>query len=154
MAYTSQNDWPDDGDGFLSVFNRRALLANGVAVGDARGAGRGLNPAHATTSSEPGARPLDARAEAKKIAFDRVGSGETILPTGGPRRPRTGVSDLGGLGQRRTRNAPSAKGPLAIAIGAPRSALPIIKRRFPHLRYPYVSSPARRRGRAPYIGRL
>jgi pimeloyl-ACP methyl ester carboxylesterase len=52
-----------------------ALIGGGVAIGGAWGAGVGLDAARAA----PGSGPLDAEAKAKKIAFDRVGGGETIL---------------------------------------------------------------------------
>jgi pimeloyl-ACP methyl ester carboxylesterase len=57
------------------ALNGRALIGGGVATAGASGAGVGLDAARAA----PGSTPLDAEAEAKKIAFDRVGGGETIL---------------------------------------------------------------------------
>jgi pimeloyl-ACP methyl ester carboxylesterase len=57
------------------VLNGRALIGGGAAIAGTGGAGAGLDAARAAT----GSTPLDAEAEAKKIAFDRVGGGETIL---------------------------------------------------------------------------
>jgi pimeloyl-ACP methyl ester carboxylesterase len=63
--------------------HRRAPLAHGVAVAGAWAAGAALNPGHAATSSEPSSGRLDTEAEAKKIAFDRIGSGDKVLMISG-----------------------------------------------------------------------
>jgi|HubBroStandDraft_4_1064222.scaffolds.fasta_scaffold00498_3 pimeloyl-ACP methyl ester carboxylesterase len=65
---------------------RRDLLTAGLALVGALGVGveafaaapAAADPAQAGAPAG-GARPLDARAEAKKIAFDRVGKGEKVL---------------------------------------------------------------------------
>jgi pimeloyl-ACP methyl ester carboxylesterase len=61
------------------LLDRRGLIGGGVAIAGALGAGVGLDVARAAPSVAPSSEPLDAKAEAKKIAFDRVGSGEPIL---------------------------------------------------------------------------
>jgi pimeloyl-ACP methyl ester carboxylesterase len=69
--------------GTVSLRRRNVLTAGLTLAGafgtgvDAFGAAAADPPAGGTPSS--GARPLDARAEAKKIAFDRVGKGEKVL---------------------------------------------------------------------------
>jgi pimeloyl-ACP methyl ester carboxylesterase len=56
-----------------------AQVRVGVDAADAQGGGVGNGAATAA----PGAGPLDAQAEARKIAFDRVGSGEQVLMLSG-----------------------------------------------------------------------
>src|SRR5579863_4986483 len=69
--------------GTVSLRRRNVLttgltLAGAFGIGmDAFGAAAADPPAGGTPAS--GARPLDARAEAKKIAFDRAGKGEKVL---------------------------------------------------------------------------
>jgi len=65
---------------------RRDFLKTGVAIAGALSVGLGLNATAATAPSArpdseytPGSSPLDAKSEAKKIAFDRIGSGEKVL---------------------------------------------------------------------------
>jgi pimeloyl-ACP methyl ester carboxylesterase len=64
---------------------RRDLLTDGMALASALSIS-GLSamcvaatPDERAPTSGPGAAPLDAAAEAKKIAFDRVGNGERVL---------------------------------------------------------------------------
>ena len=65
---------------------RRDLLAGSIAVA---AVGFGLDAlipaANAQTAAapKPGIRPLDARAEARKIAFDRIGKGKKIFMISG-----------------------------------------------------------------------
>jgi len=66
--------------------NRRELLRGGVAFASALSVGLGLDATSAAaprarSDSEytPGSGPLDAKSEAKKIAFDRIGNGEKVL---------------------------------------------------------------------------
>jgi pimeloyl-ACP methyl ester carboxylesterase len=60
--------------------DRRAFLRGGIAFAGALSVAAGLNAnAAATPRSEPGEGSLDVVAEAKKIAFDRVGNGEKVL---------------------------------------------------------------------------
>jgi pimeloyl-ACP methyl ester carboxylesterase len=66
-----------------ALFDRRALLGAGAAIAGAWGAGVGPDSARAAPSAAPGMGPLDADAEAKKIAFDRVGSGDKVLMISG-----------------------------------------------------------------------
>jgi pimeloyl-ACP methyl ester carboxylesterase len=68
------------------LLRRRALLQRGIAFAGALSVGLGLNTigaadplAERSQASAPVPAPLDAAAEAKKIAFDRVGSGEKVL---------------------------------------------------------------------------
>jgi pimeloyl-ACP methyl ester carboxylesterase len=66
--------------GCADLPDRRAFLRGGIAFAGALSVGAGLNPiAAATLPSERGEGALDAAAEAKKIAFDRVGNGEKLL---------------------------------------------------------------------------
>jgi pimeloyl-ACP methyl ester carboxylesterase len=61
-----------------NVLTTGLTLAGAFGIGmDAFGAAAADPPARGTPAT--GARPLDARAEAKKIAFDRVGKGEKVL---------------------------------------------------------------------------
>src|SRR5580692_3028327 len=55
---------------------RAGALTVGFDLGEPVRAGS-LAPADSTAT--PGSAPLDARSEAKKIAFDRVGHGEKVL---------------------------------------------------------------------------
>jgi pimeloyl-ACP methyl ester carboxylesterase len=66
--------------------NRRRVLQGGGALLAALSMGAGLTPlgsaasfTEAGSAPESGRPPLDAVAEAKKIAFDRVGKGEKVL---------------------------------------------------------------------------
>jgi pimeloyl-ACP methyl ester carboxylesterase len=60
--------------------DRRALLGRGIAFAGALGMGVGLNATEAAAPrSMQTPTSLDAAAEAKKIAFDRVGNGEKVL---------------------------------------------------------------------------
>jgi pimeloyl-ACP methyl ester carboxylesterase len=60
------------------LLHRRALLEQRTAAAGAVGTGTGLGASRtAGAAAEQG--PLDAKAEAKKIAFDRVGEGEKVL---------------------------------------------------------------------------
>jgi pimeloyl-ACP methyl ester carboxylesterase len=70
--------------------DRRTLLSRGAAFAAALGFGmateRAANLARAAGGSAVpsyGSGPLDAKREAKKIAFDRVGSGQTVLMISG-----------------------------------------------------------------------
>jgi pimeloyl-ACP methyl ester carboxylesterase len=64
--------------------DRRSLLKGGVALVGALGVGAQLGaPAAADEGAQPGSASLDAASEAKKIAFDRMGKGETILMISG-----------------------------------------------------------------------
>jgi pimeloyl-ACP methyl ester carboxylesterase len=74
------------------LLNRRGMIGGSVAM--AWGAGVGLDPARAASSVAPSSGPLDAMAEAKKIAFDRVGSGEPILLISGFPSTRRSWSQL------------------------------------------------------------
>jgi pimeloyl-ACP methyl ester carboxylesterase len=56
------------------VLHRRALLESAGVFAGALGMGLGLDAAAAAPAS-----PFDAKAEAKKIAFDRAGTGEQVL---------------------------------------------------------------------------
>jgi pimeloyl-ACP methyl ester carboxylesterase len=65
---------------------RRDFLKRGIALAGALGLGMGLDEtgaagplAQLASASAPGSAPLDAKSEAKKIAFDRIGNGEKIL---------------------------------------------------------------------------
>jgi pimeloyl-ACP methyl ester carboxylesterase len=65
---------------------RRELLRRGMAFAGALSMGLGLGEggpasprAEADSGATPGATPLDAKSEAKKIAFDRIGKGEKVL---------------------------------------------------------------------------
>jgi pimeloyl-ACP methyl ester carboxylesterase len=62
--------------------NRRVILERGLALGAALSSGRGLGISTAIGAplSEPAASgPIDFKAEAMKIAYDRVGRGEKVL---------------------------------------------------------------------------
>jgi pimeloyl-ACP methyl ester carboxylesterase len=60
--------------------DRRAFLRGGIASAGALSVSAGLKAiAAATPPSEPSEGSLDAAAEAKKIAFERVGNGEKVL---------------------------------------------------------------------------
>jgi pimeloyl-ACP methyl ester carboxylesterase len=69
----------------VDILGRRTLLKSGMAFAGALSVGVGLSmdgDARSSTDlrpSEQEAMPLDAAAEAKKIAFDRVGTGEKLL---------------------------------------------------------------------------
>ena len=77
-------DWRNTGEssemeGTASALflNRRALLGRGITLAGALSTGARLNAVGATApSSMQSSTSLDAAAEAKKIAFDRVGQGE------------------------------------------------------------------------------
>jgi pimeloyl-ACP methyl ester carboxylesterase len=65
---------------------RRDFLKRGIALAGALSLGMGLDEtgaagplAQLASASAPGSAPLDAKSEAKKIAFDRIGNGEKIL---------------------------------------------------------------------------
>src|SRR5580700_965499 len=68
-----------------NVICRRELLKGGIALAGALSMGLGANAANSAAQSEPSAaqghesEALDAVAEAKKIAFDRIGNGEKVL---------------------------------------------------------------------------
>ena len=62
-----------------------AVLTMGFGLGETVKAGP-LAPAD--SKARPGTAPLDARTEAKKIAFDRVGRGEKVLMISGFPQPR------------------------------------------------------------------
>lgn len=66
-----------DGD---DAVDRRTLLAGGAALAAGLGIGAQFSP-RAALAAESGQNvgPLNTKSEAKKIAFDRVGSGENVL---------------------------------------------------------------------------
>jgi pimeloyl-ACP methyl ester carboxylesterase len=69
-----------EGTASAHLLNRRALVGRGIALAGALSAGVGLNAVGATApSSMQSSTSLDTAAEAKKIAFDRVGKGEKVL---------------------------------------------------------------------------
>jgi pimeloyl-ACP methyl ester carboxylesterase len=66
--------------------HRRELLSRGTAFAGALSLGLGLDeigtaapPAKPDSEFTPGSAPVDAKSEAKKIAFDRIGNGEKVL---------------------------------------------------------------------------
>jgi pimeloyl-ACP methyl ester carboxylesterase len=62
------------------LLNRRAILKGGLALAGALSVGAEVSSlAAADASAQSNQGPLDAAAEAKKIAFDRAGRGETVL---------------------------------------------------------------------------
>jgi pimeloyl-ACP methyl ester carboxylesterase len=70
------------------LLRRRELLTGGIAIAGALGFGidsLGATAAtpEATGTARPGVSPLDARAEARKIGFERIGKGEKILMISG-----------------------------------------------------------------------
>jgi pimeloyl-ACP methyl ester carboxylesterase len=66
--------------GGIELFDRRAILRGGVAFAGALSIGVGTGAtAAATPPAKSNQGPLDAAAEAKKVAFDRVGNGEKVL---------------------------------------------------------------------------
>jgi pimeloyl-ACP methyl ester carboxylesterase len=94
MTHSSNNDESNKTVNLPSVarLRRRELLKGGIAVAGALGMGVGLDPIGAVAAplGEPNSPPptcaaeqtqatLDAAGEAKKIAFDRIGSGEKLL---------------------------------------------------------------------------
>jgi pimeloyl-ACP methyl ester carboxylesterase len=69
-----------EGTASAHLLNRTALLGRGIALAGSLSTGVGLNAVGATApSSMQSSTSLDAAAEAKKIAFDRVGKGEKVL---------------------------------------------------------------------------
>jgi pimeloyl-ACP methyl ester carboxylesterase len=75
----------------LAAGERRELLKCGIALAGAIRIGVGFDtPAVAAADIPSGATPLDAKAEAKKIAFDRIGDGEPLLLISG--FPQTRIS--------------------------------------------------------------
>jgi len=63
--------WPD----------RRTILGRAMALAGALAATGGIGAAEATAAPSPaqGAGPIDFKAEAQKIAFDKIGQGEKVL---------------------------------------------------------------------------
>ncbi len=71
----------DDGSG---VMDRRTLLKSGVALAGALSLGTKVGAASAATpGSGAGKGPLDAVAEAQKLAYDTMGKGETVFMISG-----------------------------------------------------------------------
>jgi pimeloyl-ACP methyl ester carboxylesterase len=66
-----------------AVSDRRAQPRGDVASEGDSGAGFGLRTASVRPSTVLGSGPLDEEAEARKIAFDRVGSGDKVLMISG-----------------------------------------------------------------------
>jgi pimeloyl-ACP methyl ester carboxylesterase len=87
MAHRTRNDESHKIAGFAggNLFERRELLRGGIALAGALSMGVGLEGIGAAELPEPGlaaqsdSASLDAAAEAKKIAFDRIGDGEKVL---------------------------------------------------------------------------
>ncbi len=66
------------------VLDRRTLLKSGVALAGALSLGTKVGAAPATTpGSGAGTAPLDAVAEAKQLAYDTMGEGETVFMISG-----------------------------------------------------------------------
>jgi pimeloyl-ACP methyl ester carboxylesterase len=67
-----------------NVLDRRTLLTSGVALAGALSLGTKVGAlAAATPASGAGTGPLDAAAEAKKLAYDTMGEGETVFMISG-----------------------------------------------------------------------
>jgi pimeloyl-ACP methyl ester carboxylesterase len=80
---------------------RRELLTRSFALAGALSLGFALNKtgtavplAQVASGSAPGSVPLDAKSEAKKIAFDRIGNGEKVLLISGFPQTRRSWSRL------------------------------------------------------------
>src|SRR5271155_2070231 len=67
------------------ALDRRELLKRGLAFAGAMNAGVGLTATGAAASlaanleSAPASAPVDAKSEARKIAFDKIGNGDQVL---------------------------------------------------------------------------
>jgi len=78
---------PNSEHSVIAALSRRDLLTSGLSLAGAFGIGMdaiGAAPAAAADPAAPKASPgdgrkLDAKREAKKIAFDRIGKGENVL---------------------------------------------------------------------------
>lgn len=91
MAIDDPKQDSDVSDNRARLLNRREVLKRGMALAGTLSIGARLNaiaPSAAaapkstrerTTGAEPDTRELDAKAEARKLAFDRVGNGEKVL---------------------------------------------------------------------------
>jgi hypothetical protein len=73
------------------LLDRREILRRGVALADASSLAFGAFGRAAAQAG--GQRPMDARSEAKKIAFDRTGKSDIVLLISGfPQRRRSLVT--------------------------------------------------------------
>jgi pimeloyl-ACP methyl ester carboxylesterase len=87
MAERRSDQW--NGNEFLpdnDALDRRKLLRRGLAFAGALSVGVGLTATVATTSlagstseSAPASAPVNAKSEARKVAFDKIGNGDKVL---------------------------------------------------------------------------
>lgn len=90
MSRNETHDEPSPAEITLQTrsLRRRDVLTGSLAVASALGLGldalgAAAAPAAAGSAAKPGVASLDAKAEAKRIAFDRVGKGEKVLMISG-----------------------------------------------------------------------